>query len=110
MSMTWRVMGLAVTGCHVMGCHFTRDARVQMRVDDVAGNGHGRFCSPRHRMISRHVGSKCLSMLRQAIFGAALAIGHSQGAAAAIVAAGPSSYRGPAMSSFHTYLNLRFLI
>jgi len=41
-----------------------------MRVDDVAGNLPGRYCSPRHRMlfISRHEGSKCVSITWLAIF------------------------------------------
>jgi hypothetical protein len=34
-----------------------------MRVDGVAGNGPGRYCSPRHLMLcnSRDEGSKCVS-------------------------------------------------
>jgi hypothetical protein len=41
-----------------------------MRVDDVAGNGHGMYYSPRHAIPSnsRHEGLKCVSMTWRAIF------------------------------------------
>jgi hypothetical protein len=38
-SMTWRAMGLADIARHVIGCHFTQEMRIQMRVNDVAGDG-----------------------------------------------------------------------
>jgi hypothetical protein len=38
-AMTWRVMGLADTARHVIGCLSAQEARgVDMRVDDVVGN------------------------------------------------------------------------
>jgi hypothetical protein len=42
--------GSADIARHVLGCRLTQEKRVQMRVDDVAGNGCGRYCSPRHEM------------------------------------------------------------
>jgi hypothetical protein len=51
-SITWRAAGLAdiTRACHVIGCHFTQETRVRMRVDNAAGNGPGICfcCSPRH--------------------------------------------------------------
>ena len=35
--------GLADIPRHIIGSHLTRDMRVEMRVDDVAGSGPGRY-------------------------------------------------------------------
>jgi len=66
-----------------------------MPVDDVAGNGPGRYCSPRHTMPmnSRHDDSICLSMMWRAIFafpyceggGASLRLEPGNGGAAEIM-------------------------
>ena len=32
------------------GCRFIQETRVQIAVDDVAGNGPSRYCSPRRRV------------------------------------------------------------
>jgi len=47
---------------HVIGRQLTQETRDQKAMDDVAGIGPGRYCSPRHRMPfnSRNVGSKCV--------------------------------------------------
>jgi hypothetical protein len=34
-----------------MGCHSTHGAKTQIALDDSAGNGLDKYCSPRHRML-----------------------------------------------------------
>ena len=59
--------GLADTVRHVIGCHLTEETKFQMRVDDAAGNGPGRYCSPRHRMPLKKREFKMRWMTRRAM-------------------------------------------
>ena len=54
---------------HVIGWVSTQETRVQNALNDVAGNGPGRYCSPRHRKpeTSRNYGPKSVSMTWRAM-------------------------------------------
>jgi hypothetical protein len=59
--------GLADTARHVIGCHVEKKLRLKLRVDDAAGNGPGRYCSPCHGVPLKKRGLKMRWTTRRAI-------------------------------------------
>jgi len=49
-SMSWRAVGLVNIARHARGCHLSREMKGQMRDDEVAGSGPGRYRLEGHVM------------------------------------------------------------
>jgi len=49
-SIMWQAMGMGLADItrHASGSHVSKGTSVQCALDDVVGNGPGRYCSPRH--------------------------------------------------------------